>query len=319
VVLTDEKSLFAGSFDGSKIAFDCDAVIRVRKEADVEVALALANEHCVPVTVRGGGTSLTGSASPRFGGWVLDLSKLSKIRIDAEAGLAVVQAGAKVGDVQRAAAAAGWFYPPDPSSKEYSTIGGNIACNAGGMHGGKYGVTRDYVLSLTGFLPTGERVKWAGEFKKWAAGFNLRDLWIGSEGCLGIVTEAVLKLIPAPAERWTLLAAFKDETATFAAARALIASHVQPAIMEFLDRASVECAERASGKPVFAEARRNRCCCLSWLARPPRLQSRRRSFCVGRGARGRLARGPQPRREPKNFGRCGASARRRCLPWATAS
>ena len=109
VVRTDDASRFAGSFDGSKIAFDCDAVVRVRKEADVEVALALANEHCVPVTVRGGG-----------------------------------------------------------------------------MHGGKYGVTRDYVLSLSGYLPTGERVQWAGEFKKWSAGFNLRDLWIGSEGCLGI-------------------------------------------------------------------------------------------------------------------------------------
>ena len=254
VVRTDYGWRFAGSFDGSKIAFDCDAVVRVRKDADVGVVLAMANEHCVPVTVRGGGTSLTGSASPRFGGWVLDLSKLTKIRINAEAGLAVVQAGAKVGDVQRAAAAAGWFYPPDPSSKEHSTIGGNIACNAGGMHGGKYGVTRDYVLSLTGYLPTGERVQWAGEFKKWSAGFNLRDLWIGSEGCLGIVTEAVLKLIPAPAERWTLLAAFKDEAAAFAAAQALIASRVQPAILEFLDRASVGCAESATGKPVFAEA-----------------------------------------------------------------
>ena len=254
VVLTDEAARFAGSFDGSKIAFDCDAVVRVRKDADVGVVMDLANEYCVPVTVRGGGTSLTGSASPRFGGWVLDLTRLAKIRIDAQAGLAVVQAGAKVGDVQRAAAAAGWFYPPDPSSKEHSTIGGNIACNAGGMHGGKYGVTRDYVLSLTGYLPTGERVKWAGEFKKWSAGFNLRDLWIGSEGCLGIVTEAVLKLIPAPAERWTLLAAFRDEAAAFGAAQALIAARVQPAILEFLDRASVECAEQASGKAVFAEA-----------------------------------------------------------------
>lgn len=254
VVRTDEASRFAGSFDGSKIAFDCDAVIRVRKDADVGVVMDLANEYCVPVTVRGGGTSLTGSASPRFGGWVLDLSRLAKVRIEADAGLAIVQAGAKVGDVQRAAAAAGWFYPPDPSSKEHSTIGGNIACNAGGMHGGKYGVTRDYVLSLTGYLPTGERVKWAGEFKKWSAGFNLRDLWIGSEGCLGVVTEAVLKLIPAPAERWTLLAAFRDEAAAFAAAQALIASRLQPAILEFLDRASVGCAEQASGKPVFAEA-----------------------------------------------------------------
>lgn len=254
VVLTDAAALFAGSFDGSKLSFPCAAVVKIAKEAQIGAVLKLANAHRVPVTVRGGGTSLTGSASPLRGGWVLDLSKLNRISINAEAGLARVQCGAKVGDVQRAADAAGWFYPPDPSSKEHSTIGGNIACNAGGMHGAKYGVTRDYVLSLAGFLPNGERVQWAGEFKKWAAGFNLRDLWIGSEGCLGVVTEAVLKLVPAPAERWTLLASFADDAAAMTAARALIAARVQPAILEFLDRASVECAERKTGKPVFAEA-----------------------------------------------------------------
>jgi glycolate oxidase len=96
--------------------------------------------------------------------------------------MAHVGAGAVTADVQRAAAAQGWFYPPDPSSKEYCTIGGNIACNAGGMHGGKYGVTRDFVIALRGFLPTGELVQWGTATKKFAAGFNLRDLWIGSEG-----------------------------------------------------------------------------------------------------------------------------------------
>ena len=110
--------------------------------------------------------------------------------------------------LQRAAGAKGWFYPPDPSSKEYCTIGGNIACNAGGMHGGKYGVTRDFVLALKGHLPTGEFVEWGTPTKKFSAGFNMRDLWIGSEGMLGLVTDATLKLIPQPAARWTLLAAF---------------------------------------------------------------------------------------------------------------
>jgi glycolate oxidase len=182
VVRTDEGALFSASFDSSKVAFPVEAAVHPRKESDIGIVLALANKHRVPVTVRGGGTSLTGSASPLHGGWVLDFSALRRIQIDAEAGLAIVQSGAIVGNIQRAAAAAGWFYPPDPSSKEYSTIGGNIACNAGGMHGGKYGVTRDYVLSLSGFLPTGEPVTWGGRFKKWSAGFNLRDLWIGSDG-----------------------------------------------------------------------------------------------------------------------------------------
>lgn len=251
-MLTDEETRFAASFDSSKISFLPDAVIRPRKEADVGVVLTLANAAGVPVTVRGRGTTLTGAAAPVRGGWVIDMLPLAGIRIDQEAGLAEVQAGAKVGDIQRAAEAAGWFYPPDPSSKEYCTIGGNIACNAGGMHGGKYGVTRDFVVALRGFLPTGEFVEWGTATKKFAAGFNLRDLWIGSEGMLGVVTGAVLKLIPQPAARWTLLTAFESEAQAVAAALALFRTRVQPAICEFLDADSVRCAESATKQAVFA-------------------------------------------------------------------
>jgi glycolate oxidase len=193
-----------------------------------------------------------GSAAPVRGGWVVDMRKLKTVRIDADAGMAQVGAGATTAAVQRAAAAQGWFYPPDPSSKEYCTIGGNIACNAGGMHGGKYGVTRDFVIALRGFLPTGELVEWGTATKKFAAGFNLRDLWIGSEGMLGVVTGAVLKLVPMPAARWTLLTAFRDEATALDAARQLFRQRVQPAICEFLDRESVLCAERATGKAVFS-------------------------------------------------------------------
>ncbi|HNC23963.1 MAG TPA: FAD-binding oxidoreductase [Opitutaceae bacterium] len=251
VVLTDAASRFEASFDSSKISFPPAAVIRPRREADVGTVLVLANRHRVPVTVRGRGTTLMGSAAPVRGGWVIDLRPLRRLRVDVEAGLIHAQAGATVGDIQRAAAAEGWFYPPDPSSKEYCTIGGNIACNAGGMHGGKYGVTRDFVVALRGFLPTGEFVEWGTATKKFSAGFNLRDLWIGSEGMLGVVTGAVLKLIPAPAERWTLLTSFQDETAALRAALALFRQRVQPAICEFLDRESVLCAERATGTTVF--------------------------------------------------------------------
>lgn len=242
---------FAASFDGSKLSFLPDAVIAPKRNEDIAAVLLLANRYAMPVTVRGGGTSLTGSGSPVHGGWVVDLSRWSKVAIDGDAGMAQVQCGAKVAAVHAAAEAQGWFYPPDPASKQYSTIGGNIACNAGGMHGGKYGVTRDFVLALKGFLPTGEYVEWGAPTKKFSAGFNLRDLWIGSEGMLGVVTEAILKLIPLPAARWTLLTAFDDEIAAFRAARALFHERVQPAICEFLDRYSVQCAERATGKTVF--------------------------------------------------------------------
>jgi glycolate oxidase len=251
VVRTDKAARYDASFDSSKLSFLPDAVIAPRNEKDLAVVLALANAHRVPVTVRGRGTSLTGSASPVRGGWVIDMLGWKKLRIDAEAGLAHAQAGVKVGDLQRAAEAKGWFYPPDPSSREYCTVGGNIACNAGGMHGGKYGVTRDFVLALKGFLPTGELVEWGTPTKKFSAGFNLRDLWIGSEGMLGLITEATLKLIPLPAARWTLLAAFADELTAFRAVRALFAQRVQPAICEFLDRYSVQCAERATKTTVF--------------------------------------------------------------------
>jgi glycolate oxidase len=250
-VVTDDAALRAASFDSAKLPFRPEAVVRVRNEADVGITLELANRHRVPVTTRGRGTTLTGAATPIRGGWVLDLLALDKISIDDQAGMARTGAGAKVGDVQRAAEAKGWFYPPDPSSKEYCTIGGNIACNAGGMHGGKYGVTRDFVVALRGFLPTGEFVEWGTATKKFSAGFNLRDLWIGSEGMLGVITGAVLKLIPLPSTRWTFLTSFRDETTALRAALALFRARVQPAICEFLDRESVLCAERATGKVVF--------------------------------------------------------------------
>jgi glycolate oxidase len=252
VVATDAASLYAASFDSSKISFLPEAVVKPRREADIGVALGLANQHCVPVTVRGRGTTLMGSAAPVRGGWVIDMLALNRIEIDPEAGMALVQCGAKVADIQRAAAAKVCFYPPDPSSKEFCTIGGNVACNAGGMHGGKYGVTRDFIIALRGFLPTGEYVEWGTATKKFSAGFNLRDLWIGSEGMLGVVTGAVLKLIPQPAARWTLLTSFRDEKHALQSALALFRQRVQPAICEFLDRESVLCAERATGRTVFA-------------------------------------------------------------------
>lgn len=251
VVLTDAKALNEAGFDSSKILFFPEALVHPRNNEDLGALLKLANAHKVPLTVRGSGTTLTGAAAPLRGGWVVQLKGWNKISIDAEMGMAQVGTGALVADIQAAAENKGWFYPPDPSSKAYCTIGGNIACNAGGMHGGKYGVTRDYVLALEGFLPTGDFVRWGTATKKFSAGFNLRDLWIGSEGMLGIITGATLRLIPKPADRYTFLASFKDEATAFRAARALFALRIQPAICEFLDRYSVLCAERATATTVF--------------------------------------------------------------------
>ncbi len=319
VVRTDRESRQAASYDSSKLPFMPSAALFPRNHADIGAALTLANQRRVPVTVRGRGTSLTGSASPLRGGWVLDLHGWDRVTIDAQAGMAQVQAGATVEKIQRAAEAEGWFYPPDPSSKKYCTIGGNIACNAGGMHGGKYGVTRDFVLALKGFLPTGEWVEWGTSTKKFSAGFNLRDLWIGSEGMLGVVTDATLKLIPKPRERWTLLMSFRTEPDAFRAVLAL-----------FAFASSRRSANSWTGIPWTAPSgRRER---PSFRGRPAgpssfssspgarrRSASRGRSFLAGPGgtASPTARRGAGPR--PSACGRSGAPAPAPCSRWGTPS
>lgn len=252
-VRCSEKAKYPASFDSSKLAFPFDALVRARSDKDVALTLALANQFGVPVTTRGAGTSLTGSASPVLGGWVLDMSRMNRIEIKKAKSMAIVQPGAVVKDIQDKAAAEGLFYPPDPSSLKYCTIGGNIACNAGGMRCAKYGVTRDFVLALEGFLPTGEKVSWGGEYKKFATGYNVRDLWIGSEGTLGVITKAVLRLLPKPAETWTALVAFESDLKALEAVQRLLGAGLNPSILEFLDTNSVYCAEEIAGVRLFSE------------------------------------------------------------------
>lgn len=252
-VLLEGDRKFMASFDSSKLSFEYDALIRARADADVGIVLKLANAHNVPVTARGAGTSLTGSASPVRGGWVLDMSLMKRIAIRKEKAMAVVQPGAVVADIQAAADAEGLFYPPDPSSLKYCTIGGNIACNAGGMRCAKYGVTRDFILALEGYMPNGEKVSWGGEYKKYATGYNIRDLWIGSEGTLGVVTKAVLRLVPKPEGRWTCVAAFESERKALSAVKSLLGEGLVPSILEYLDVNSVHCAEDIAGVRLFKE------------------------------------------------------------------
>ena len=249
-VRTDSGTLRTASMDNARIPGNPDAVIFAQTDAAIGKVLELANQYAIPVTVRGAGSATTGAASPVRGGWVLDLSQRRKITIDATQGIATVEPGATVAAVDKAAGKRGWFYPPDPSSKNYATIGGAIANNAGGLRGAKYGVTRDYVLGLEGFLPTGAFVRWGAPLKKYASGYNLRDLLIGSEGTLGVITKAHLKLVPRPETTWTALVAFKNERDAIAAALALMKSCLVPSIMEFLDRQTVSCATAFLGKTI---------------------------------------------------------------------
>ena len=248
---TDEESLFQASYDGLKIQCSPSVVIKPDSAEQVGEVLSIANEFEVPVTTRGAGSSLTGGVTPLRGGWVLDLSALNDIQIDQANMLVRCGPGAIVSDLQQKAFAVGLFYPPDPSSKKFCTIGGNIACNAGGLRCVKYGVTRDYVLALSGYLATGEFVTWGRATRKFATGYNLRDLWIGSEGTLGVVTEAVLRLIPHPTQRKTFIAACPSEEMALSAPVTLMKMGVRPSIIEFLDQWTVDCLQKYTGKEIF--------------------------------------------------------------------
>jgi len=247
----DDESLFQASFDGLKVERKPSLVIKPSSTHQVGEVLSIAHEFGVPVTTRGAGSSLTGGVTPLLGGWVLDLSGLDNIEIDTENLLVRCGPGAIVSDLQKKASTAGLFYPPDPSSKKFCTIGGNIACNAGGLRCVKYGVTRDYVLALSGYLATGEFVTWGRATRKFATGYNLRDLWIGSEGTLGVVTEAVLRLIPQPSTRRTFIAACPSEESALSAPVALMKLGVRPSIIEFLDQWTVDCLQKYTGKEIF--------------------------------------------------------------------
>ena len=252
-VLVGLKDLEAASVDNLRISVIPDAVVKVAAEAEVGVVLKLANQYKIPVTARGAGSSATGSAVPVFKGWVLDLSRLKGIKLNPYSKIVTVGPGVTTDALQTKVAQSGLFYPPDPSSKKYSTIGGNVACNAGGMRCVKYGVTRDYVLGLEGYLANGSFVKWGLPLKKFVSGYNLKDLWIGSEGTLGIVTKAHLKLLPLPEKRWMGMFAFKNEQKALKLVANLLKSGVVPSLCEFLDRQSVLCAESFLDKTIFPE------------------------------------------------------------------
>lgn len=240
IVHTEPVMLYAKSFDATRISQLPSAVIMPQQLSDVGIVLKLANEYKIAVTVRGGGTSLTGSTIPERGGWVLDLSNFKALTINAAAGMADVEPGVTIAELQTAATAEGWMYPPDPASRQYATIGGTIATNASGMTGAKYGATREYILALRGYLPTGEYVTWGAPVKKFAAGFNLRDLWIGSEGMLGVIAGAVVKLVPAPQTIWTILVEFKDDVALAEAMTAWFKLRLIPRVAEFIDAATLQ-------------------------------------------------------------------------------
>ncbi len=220
------------------------AVVRATSVADVQAVLRVASAHRVPVVPRGAGTGLSGGSSAIDGAITLSTEKLRHLEVDRAAMLAVVGPGLLNAEVKVAAREHGLWYPPDPSSFEICSIGGNLATNAGGLCCVKYGVTTDYVLGLDVVLADGTLVHLGGRTVKDVAGYDLKRLFIGSEGTLGVIVGATLRLRPLPPPATTLVATFAD---VVAAGRAVVevVGRVRPAALELMDRASVAAVEAA--------------------------------------------------------------------------
>jgi glycolate oxidase len=244
-VLTSAEDLIAYGFDGTAtLRQRPEAVILPADTAQVSACVRLAAEHGIPVVTRGSGTGLSGGSVPSPGSIVLCLVRMDKILgVDAANLTLRAQCGAITADIDAAAAAHGLFYPPDPGSMKISTIGGNVAENSGGLRGLKYGVTRDYVMGLEVVLPDGRIVRLGNACVKDVAGYSMKDLFIGSEGTLGIITEVLLKLLPRPSARRTMLASYDRMEDAAQTVSAIIAARIIPCTLEFLDRVTIGCVE----------------------------------------------------------------------------
>ncbi|MGL4512648.1 MAG: FAD-binding oxidoreductase [Lacipirellulaceae bacterium] len=244
-VLTDPVDVTPYAFDGTATFLENPAAVVFPQTRDqVAPCVRAITSRGVPLVTRGSGTSLSGGSVPVRGGVTLCLTALDKVLELDTANLTIrVEPGVITQRVDQEAAKHGLFYPPDPGSQKISTIGGNVAENSGGLRGLKYGVTRDYVMGLRVVLWDGEEVWLGNKCVKDVAGYNLRDLFIGSEGTLGIVTEVLLKLLPRPAARKTMVATFASMEAAAQAVSDIIAARIVPCTLEFLDRTTIRCVE----------------------------------------------------------------------------
>ncbi|MCY7789752.1 glycolate oxidase subunit GlcD [Bacillus haynesii] len=234
-----------------------DAVIAPRSKEEVSQIVKICNTHRIPIVPRGSGTNLCAGTCPTEGGIVLLFKHMNQIlEIDEENLTITVQPGVITLDLIHAAEEKGLFYPPDPSSMKISTIGGNINENSGGLRGLKYGVTRDYVMALEVVLANGDIIRTGGKLAKDVAGYDLTRLFIGSEGTLGIITEATLKLIPAPETKKTVLALYQDIDSAAQTVSNIIAHKIIPTTLEFLDQPTIQVIEDFAkiGLPVHAKA-----------------------------------------------------------------
>jgi glycolate oxidase len=257
-VLTAAEDIIPYSFDGTAALQQLPGcVVLPTSREEVVAVMRLANQTKVPVVTRGSGTGLSGGSLPVPGCIVLCLAKMDKVLELDRANLTLLaEAGAVTQSISDAATAAGLFYPPDPGSMKISTIGGNVAENSGGLRGLKYGITRNYVMGLEAVLPDGE-VMWTGnKCVKDVAGYSLKDLFIGSEGTLAVITKVLLKLVPKPQAKQTMLATFAEMDKAAQTVSDIIAARIVPCTLEFLDRTTIRCVEEFAkvGLPLDCEA-----------------------------------------------------------------
>ena len=248
VVADDAETLAAHSGDKWFAAEAPEVVVFAASTAQVSELLKFASKHLIPVTARGAGYGYVGGCVPSRRGIALSLARMKQIKeIHFADAVAVVEPGVITSDLKAAARAQKLFYPPDPASMDNCTIGGNIATNAGGPRCLKYGVTRNYVLGLEVVLASGEILRVGGRVHKNKTGFGLIGLFVGSEGMLGVVTEAILSLLPLPPARATLSASFAAIAESAAAVQKIFAAGFLPSSLEIADHFTLEAARRDSG------------------------------------------------------------------------
>jgi glycolate oxidase len=225
------------SYDASEHSHRPSCAVWAENAEQISEVMRLANRELIPVIPRGAGTGLSGMAVPTKGGIVLDLSHMNKIlKISIEDRLVIVQPGVVYGDLEKALLPFGFFFPPDPASGKVCTLGGNVATNAGGMKGAKYGTTRDYVLGLQVVLPDGRIMRTGSKAIKSVSGYDLTRLFVGSEGTLGVVTEIILKINPKPTATSTAVATFNSLEDTGRAVSEIMHSGILPSVLEILGK-----------------------------------------------------------------------------------